>query len=276
MKYLRTCYAKADWLMKKPNPAGWMCAQRRPVHGFAKAIDFYRSHNETLPDFIIIMDDDSYYDMEKVSKYMKEQSGASLAIAGCMVRSPIYLINFTFPFGGWGLTFSKQTLENFMRRIRCRSEAQVDDFLESTCKALRANQIGERYVFRKGISLSDLMQAFVSWQPFTEFKNWTYGFCFHSDWIWGYFTNFYPVSIHDTNPFFRDVPHARLMGYNGSVLYGGAKQRRFLANRKQCNHDREHCDAKAHICHYQTPERMLDLTKQARQLHPSRFRVLQV
>ena len=33
LQYTRNYFAKKNWLRKKANPVGWMCAQRRPLHG---------------------------------------------------------------------------------------------------------------------------------------------------------------------------------------------------------------------------------------------------
>lgn len=105
----RSSYASAAWLSKKTHPAGWMCAQKRPSFGFGKVVDFYRTHPE-LPDYLIIMDDDTYYNIDHVEAFMTTNMmdpSIAYAIAGCMVRSRVREVNFTFPFGGYGMIFSR-------------------------------------------------------------------------------------------------------------------------------------------------------------------------
>jgi hypothetical protein len=255
LQHLKNHFAVPSWLKEKANPAGWICAQRRLVHGFFKAIQSYQTKKGTLPDYLVIMDDDTYYNMELVSTFLNT-TRQPLSIAGCLVRHPMYQFNFTFPFGGWGLIYNQGALENLMRPIRCRENGGGDDFLLGCCQALKDDQIGESKVFREGMSLSDLMQAYASWQPFSKFREWSTGYCLHADWMFGYFTNFYPVSARDPNPYFKEVSHARLVGYNGSEIYG----RKNLANRKQCNNANEKCTRESHICHYQSPQMMQQLS----------------
>ena len=109
MQNQRNAYASAVWLSKKVNPAGWMCAQTRPSFGFGKVVDFYRTHPE-LPDYLIIMDDDTYYNIDHFEAFMTmniKDPSVAYAIAGCMVRSRVREVNFTFPFGGYGIIFSR-------------------------------------------------------------------------------------------------------------------------------------------------------------------------
>jgi hypothetical protein len=141
LHYLQGPYARADWLMKKANPAGWMCAQSRPVQGMYKVLQMYRdqyqrdrdyhqssttssSSSSSLPDYLLIVDDDTYYNMDIFLEYLQTNpryvnSSVPSAIAGCLVRSPISAIHLTLPFGGYGITLSKGYLEKIMRPLDC-------------------------------------------------------------------------------------------------------------------------------------------------------------
>jgi hypothetical protein len=116
MSFLRNPYASKLWLKHKSAPHGWMCAQVRPSHGLAKVVAKYREMKKThgekaLPDYLVIADDDTYVNMELFEKYMSTfDTSIPRAVAGCMVRSPIREVNFTSPFGGFGMVFSKGTL----------------------------------------------------------------------------------------------------------------------------------------------------------------------
>lgn len=100
-RYMRGQYARVQWLEKKTNPRGWMCAQSRPYSGLIKAFNHYRDHDQELPHYFIIMDDDTYYNMELFQENFEIQNhSVPSIIAGCLVRLPIHQVNFTFPFGG--------------------------------------------------------------------------------------------------------------------------------------------------------------------------------
>ena len=256
MRYKTKAFAPPKWLQKKANPVGWMCAQKRPIYGLALVVQRYRENNEPLPDYIVIMDDDTYYNMELVSRFLGQSNNNTfVAIAGCLLRYRVHEINFTFPFGGFGMIYGKGALENLMRPIRCAGNTQADDFLETSCKRMKENLIGELAVFREGMSLLDLIQTYSSSQRYSSYRNWSYGFCLHSDWMWGYVTNFYPISVHDPDPFYELVPHARLLAY-GSEMYPGQLAPEVRDKLTQCDHGRNKCHQAAHICHYQDPATM--------------------
>lgn len=178
MRYMRNSYGRPQWLEKKANPVGWLCAQKRPLHGLYKVIQMYRNHGSELPDHLILADDDTYYNMEEFLKqYVDDTPELPLVRAGCLVRTPIHLLNFTIPFGGYGVVFNRPSLETMMEPIQCPRHADV-------CARIQENQIGEKAVFRDGMALIDLIQAYASYQPYPDFLkgNWTTGYCLHSDW----------------------------------------------------------------------------------------------
>lgn len=160
---------------------------------------------------------------------------------------------------------------NYMRPVYCSGD-KVDDFSESACRRVADNQIGERHLFQDGMSISDLQKAYATWQPYAKYKEWTTGFCLHSDWMWGFFSNFYNISKHNDEDFYRDVPHARMDGYNQSELYAGKNEPHHKGLRRICNNERENCDASSHICHYQTPEDMARLTAEVQQKFPEKYK----
>lgn len=63
-------YARFQWLEKKKNPMGWMCAQPRPYSGLMKVFNHFNMTGQSLPTYFVIMDDDTYYNMEWVSEIM--------------------------------------------------------------------------------------------------------------------------------------------------------------------------------------------------------------
>lgn len=277
MRYLRGPYARKRWLKNKAAPHGWMCAQVRPSHGLRKVIDKYRALQPThgdkaLPDYLFIADDDTYVNFEHFEQYMSTFDAAvPRAVAGCIVRSPIWEVNFTIPFGGFGMVFSRGAIQNYMRPVHCSGDA-MDDFSESACRRIKQDQIGERHLFQDGMSISDLQVAYASWQPYVGYKNWTTGFCLHSDWMWGFFSNFYNISKHNDEKVWKDVPHARMDGYNLSEIYAGKNDAHHAGLKRICNNEKENCHASSHICHYQGPEDMQRLTLETKRAFPANFR----
>jgi len=267
MAYLKTAYANEVWLRRKANSPGWMCAQTRPIHGLHHLLKFYQANGADLPDFLIIMDDDTYYNLPLFHEYFTRHypdSSKPVAVAGCRVRSPVRKVNFTIPFGGYGLTLSKGYLSNLRRPIHCPRDQQM-------CHAIRrTNHLNEREVFQDGMSVADLIYAYSTHQPFTNFSSWTTGFCLHSDWVWGFISNFYNLSDHTAaNDEFASVPHSRLEAYRGSELNAGDMDQH--DNRGICEFQRGNCDAKAEACHYSTPEEMERLTTMVRRQYPYDF-----
>ena len=94
----------------------------------------------------------------------------------------------------------------------------------------------------------------------------------HSDWVIGYFANYYNVSNHVSDPFYADVPHARIEPYKGSEIYGGyVRQYSGLCGTSfgsKCNNEA------TEICHYATPEWMKKETDRLRLNTPQYYRKL--
>lgn len=133
--------------------------------------------------------------------------------------------------------------------------------------------MGEKDLFQDGMSVSDLQTSYARWQPFMDHKNWHTGFCLHSDWVWGFFSNFYNISKHVDEIFYTNVPWSRMDGYNNSELYAGGQSQANQEKRKICNNDSvENCKNDSHICHYQTPANMHQLTKEAKLLFSTKYK----
>jgi hypothetical protein len=109
MKFMRNFYAHDPWLLKKQNPGGWLCAQTRPIVALYKvALRKYRM--EELPDYLIIVDDDTHLNLPMIHDYFQSDPtyfAAARTIAGCLVRKHVWQLHFTLAFGGYGIFFSK-------------------------------------------------------------------------------------------------------------------------------------------------------------------------
>lgn len=273
---MRSQYARFQWLQKKADPAGWMCAQKRLPEGLGRVLATYQQqllgHNNhrnapVLPDYLFVADDDSYFHMGEVATFLPQAYPADQAhvVAGCMVRERIMEINFTFPFGGWGTIFSRAAVGHFIQPLHCSEQRNqsvpntTGVFMEKACQRLAENHIGEQQYFLDGMSVADLMTAYVKGYQYIEIDRWKgVGYCLHSDWVVGYFVNFYNIAIH--SGYRLEIEHDRLMGYNDSMMYTGRQTPQVKAQYRECNHDSNaKCTKKSHICHYVTPDHMLSL-----------------
>lgn len=139
----RGLFASPQYLERKGNPAGWLCAQKRPIDALYKIAKGYyslRHEIDTLPQFLMLVDDDTYVNLPAVLQYFENHSqyylyddnhqdsvlGAdgtntndapAVLIAGCLAR--VRWMNFSFPYGGWGTFFSRPTLRRFLQPLYC-------------------------------------------------------------------------------------------------------------------------------------------------------------
>ena len=183
-RYMKRNYARVEWLKRKRNPMGWLCAQPRPYAGLLKAFLHYNTTRQPLPDYFLILDDDSYYNMELFQRHFEtRESSRETYHAGCLVRHPTWQVNFTFPNGGFGSIISAGALSNMLRSIRCpgspggtasaREEAAI-------CRRLQENNVGELRYFENGMNLVELMYRYTSEEKYRDVHRWTQGFCMHS------------------------------------------------------------------------------------------------
>ncbi|KAL7483385.1 hypothetical protein ACHAW6_012291, partial [Cyclotella cf. meneghiniana] len=87
--------------------AGWVCAQRRLGRAFGWLHSQYAGEETTIPDYLVLVDDDSYMDMVAVVRSLeeaeKEQKGAAFALGGCVFQaSHDNIVPFNIPYGGFG------------------------------------------------------------------------------------------------------------------------------------------------------------------------------
>ena len=276
LSYFRSMYATEQWLENKANPVGWLCAQVRPYSGLMKAYKHYKESKQALPHYFIIIDDDTYYDMEQFQRnFMTMNASEDLYYAGILIHTPRDLLNITYPLGGYGSIFSQGSLHNLFEPIYCppnpHSTQSYSTLVrhQSLCHRLDENNVYEKHFFKSGMNLAELMYHYTSANRYRDVKDWNdrtesgCGYCMHSDWVIGYFANNYNVSKHVADPYYADVPHARIEPYQGEI-YGTGRRRRF----------QEKCGDKAgaKVCHYATPEWMKKETDRLRLNAPENFR----
>jgi len=186
-------YMPATWVARKPNPTGWFCAQARPGVGLAKARRMYETAgSDSLPDFLVLVDDDSYIDLPQLRSQMFSDLNSSLrrvwatclTIAGSRDRKNLYRVGH---FGGGGIIISKGTLkQRMMAPIFCADGADEkgSGWNKHVCNQLERNLLGEKHLFTEGMTIFHLIEAFYSQDPN----------CFLSDWPLGFFVDYYSLA----------------------------------------------------------------------------------
>lgn len=246
--------------------AGWMCAQQR----FSVAVEtlgrYYRKLFEggdfQLPDFILFQDDDTYYNMVRIEDFLKDKDPSiPLAEAPCLIRHA-HVDNFSFPWGGYGLILSRGAIENLIRPIHCDNTEASDEFQQNVCSRLDDDILGERQHFRDGMSVSDLMGAQVRGNFFTKFSHYNWGYCLHSDWVVGYFINYYYIS-------------SAIKGFQSNVRIEDTLGGIYKDDKGNCaNVNVTMCTEAAHACHRQTAKSMLNRTVEMAANSPELFPAL--
>lgn len=303
IRYWTNAYARIEWLQKKKNPAGWLCAQPRFGYAFVKMLQLYQEHHN-FPDYLVVADDDMYLDMDAFTEvYLiepKEDQSATpenmlipppnipTVWAGCRVRPPIHQINFTFPFGGYGTFFSTAALKRMVTPLYCDSRnhqtssnkdevahtAEAVSFQKEACQRLKPNMtnIGEQKYYKPGMSVRDIVLAYLQQEE---------RFCAHSDWFLAYFVNYYNISRHTIHEkvfpgkpwrfddFMENVPESRLHTISYQELDDSEVYRQPGGN---CAYNGQlECNASAFICHYVNSavmERVFAAKQNMSSLHP--------
>jgi hypothetical protein len=267
MDQMQHFFAKPKYLQDKGSVAGkWMCAQRRPIFGLYKAFQAYQGNVNNLPDYLIVVDDDTYFNLELFPSYMTDATPRAPRVTpGCLLR--FKHAKLTAPYGGMSTMFNRASLAYMMTPMFCPRDTAF-------CQQVRGNQVGERHMFQNGMSLIDLMHTYVSSYPYREYRTWneTEGYCLHSDWAVGYFVNFYNASRHVTIPMLNDttfghiLPQDRMEAWHGSWGYSHL-------GRNFCKNDgNKFCQPKSVVCHYISADRMAELNNAVKADTPNRFR----
>jgi hypothetical protein len=244
-----------------------------------KVYQHYKESKEMLPDYLIIIDDDTYYNMELFQQnFAVMNSSEEIYYAGCLVRDPIHMINNTFPFGGYGSILSRGSIRNLMNPINCDPPLQESMKDHSLCSRLDENNVDEKQYFKSGMNLIELMYYYTSTNRYRDVKDWNilddskHGFCMHSDWVIGFFANYYNVSKHVADPFYTNVPHSRIEAYKGSEIY--RKGTGFCANAVGDPATEGNCPPGSEICHRASQVWIRKETERLRQEFPDKFRTI--
>mmetsp|Transcript_8124 Transcript_8124/g.13457 ORF Transcript_8124/g.13457 Transcript_8124/m.13457 type:complete len:479 (-) Transcript_8124:113-1549(-) len=199
LRGIRSHYPREKWIAEQGKTKGWLCAQQRFAHAVGKVGRFYRREGvKSLPDFFFIQDDDTWYGMNKLLKFFSTHNQSRpYTTAGCTVRWPIQLVNFTFPWGGFGTMMNRHSLERLIKPIYC-NETSTDPHTELVCFRIKENLVGEKMAFQDGMSVSDLMDRHAAMHPYVEYRKWSDpGYCMLGDWVIGHYINNYGIGSHE-------------------------------------------------------------------------------
>lgn len=150
----RSEYARVQWLEKKANAMGWVCVQRRFITSLTELVEMYAAAAATadnttaLPDYLIFGDDDTYVNIDHIIELFLEnparQKDAGMDLeamvyppkdvpvvtAGCRVDKPV---PFNFPFGGYGVFFSRGSLQKLIQPLQCYGDNNNNNNHEGVC-----------------------------------------------------------------------------------------------------------------------------------------------
>jgi hypothetical protein len=254
-------------LFQPKKHTGWMCAQKRPLDGLYQVLKQYESAyptslNQTsesgttmnLPDYLFIIDDDTYLNMDPLTADLVKYHPSNLpfAVAGCNFNS-LKESGITYPLGGYGAFLSKAAIQRLLQPIYCDSnnEKSKEDHSVLNCWRMKFNAIGERQFFVEGMSVAELMQTYAAQLPFTGVKSWEKtGYCLHSDHALAFFINFYHVPVPDG--IFEQFGHPKdriRRRHSFMQLQGRDKE-------TECEHAGDTCSQDHRVCHRVQPKQM--------------------
>ena len=245
--YIGDGYTLAEGVIRRD--AGWLCAQRRVGRSLAWIQKMFTERSNDLPDYLLLVDDDTYVDLVSFEEYIVRNSldpSKPQMHGACLFHRSGY-IKWSFPYGGFGTFFTRGSIERMMRPIRCKNADPGDAFLQGVCSSLQKNRIGERALFHEGMSVVDLFHSYSALRTF----------CIHSDWLTGYIANFYMLSERDevVND---DDPRMNMFG--------------MAVWPEQCGNITMQCVESSDFCHRQPPKAMHYFSMYSHAKNPDHYR----
>jgi hypothetical protein len=234
-------------LFKPRRESGWLCAQKRPVEALSQLLFKYKAGLE-IPQYVILTDDDTFLpNMESLNHLLREEypPNVPFVLGACF----IYAKDYSVPFGGFGSMFTRAAIKNMMHPIECSKKRgnSKDSRSRLSCAQLNANVMGEKYFFRNGMSVAELMYEYSAKQPFTNLSAWqSKGFCMHSDHALAYFINSYHIALPAQSTYQDPDRIHPLVVRHGYTRF----------KEEQCENKKTACNASNHVCHYIRPDAM--------------------
>jgi hypothetical protein len=260
------------FILRKSNPAGWLCAQIRPGTALAKLGEYYvQQSNDNLPDFALLVDDDTMFQMNLLEDHLHRTTTTKAPVvwAGCLNVSPLGVdeIDRFSPFGGAGTVWSKEALRRLLQPIHCHptndnsvNKSTTSLFVQQVCNRIQENLILESNLFEEGMRMFEFIQKVYLKSPN----------CFHSDWLLGHFIHYYYLSEPTTESMDSAWWDAKKQGrllplhdpdsvgvFNNTLAEGSLCQ---TTQQKKPTDDT--CNKESLVCHYVNPDWMAKVTSQ--------------
>lgn len=170
----------------------WLCEQRRLIKGVSRLLLQYkpRSGSIELPDFLILLTDTTYFNVRvfrdmvrNIENGVKATTGvaynpsSAVGVAGCMKSYGLSSgIKFRVPALDFSIIFNRAAVKDLLKPIHCNQDRNP------VCNVIDDSQVGERDVFKDGMTAVDLMDAIVSTNMQEDFSHWIIGMCFEAEW----------------------------------------------------------------------------------------------
>ena len=276
LQHLLTCRSKAYWnkigasidpftkmtmqvayepnyVMSKPNSAGWTCAQRHIAKSFVAHVSKYNTP-ESYPDYLLVVDSDTYIDIDALTKflfgnpYRVPSYDEPVIWAACKMNfgNPEQNNAFTTPYGGFGTVFSQRSLRLMNTPLYCLKSLVPSAHERTICNKYtkKANfsypastTIGEEHFFSSGDSITDVFRKYLH-----EIKP----FCLHSDHFYAYLAIYLRLS---RIPAEGDAGHSTWgMQYELNRLHSIKGNEVYFDAGETCSNDGS-CGSNAVACH---------------------------
>ncbi|KAL3782062.1 hypothetical protein HJC23_006290 [Cyclotella cryptica] len=242
-------YGLSEGNVVRSNDAGWICAQRRVGRAFGWLHAQYFEGQVDVPDYLMVVDDDTYLDLVDVMAYLERErekidnNEAAFARAGCVFQEND-VIPFPLAYGGFGTILNKAAIQQLSEPIYCeRGDGNESPRHETICSQIKLNKVGEAAIFQDGMTIFQLFYKYAA------LKN----YCMHSDWLFGYVLQYYlpSYSVDVATP-------AATQGEQHHTLVG-MKNYPACGNLTVATGDIRPCTRFSDACHNQGPKEMESL-----------------
>jgi hypothetical protein len=252
-------YFPPRFVLRKSNPAGWLCAQVRPGSGIGKIGRLYRNKIlDDLPSYVFLIDDDTMVNVDMfLQTIVRRDARIPIVFAGCLTilqHLPYYRYS---PYGGAGTFWSRGSIERLLQPIYCNGSTTNDQrpdlavFVQNVCKRIQENLILEQPLFEEGMRMFEFVE-----KVFHNHPN-----CFHSDWLVGHFVQYYYLSSEvweDHGGYLHPLNDESVQYYYNNLQNNTAAS----PIGKYCALSSKTCDESHLLCHYVTPEIMRNVNEQ--------------
>jgi hypothetical protein len=225
------------YTIAKENAGGMeslFCAQDRVGHALVWLKKLYAMRKDNLPDYLLLEDDDTYFDLASFEDYVmrKELDPSKTEMHGaCLFRQSGY-IKWSFPYGGFGMGFTRASIERLLCPIHCKNTTSENEFIQGPRMMPKSDEEPNRRTSRVSGRNEYRRRVF-------HVNSALRMFCIHSDWLTGYIANFYGLSERDADT---EDEEDREMRMYGMAVWP-----------EQCGNRTMICVDRSDVCHRQGP-----------------------